>query len=157
MSVGSDLSVLYTRELDRLAGEIAAYPTDADIWSTIGGQKNAAGTLALHVAGGLLAYIGAGLGDNGYVRDRDREFSQRDLSRDEVVRRVRECRDTVVPILRGLDDAAMAAEYPGPTPPPLKGVSTQGFTMHLLWHLGWHLGHVYYHRLGLLEPASTGA
>ena len=155
MSLGQDLAKIYGRELDRLANEIAAYPTDAGLWSTRGAQKNSPGVLALHTVGGLMAFIGAGLGGSNYVRDRDREFSERDVPRDEVVRRIRECRDLVVPILEGLDDAVMGDGYPGNAPPALKGITTQGFLMHLLWHVGWHTGHVYYHRLGMAEPASS--
>jgi len=66
-----------------------------------------------------------------------------------VVRRVRECRDAIVPILAGLDDAALAAPHPGRVPPHMQGVTTHAFLLHLLWHVGWHLGHVYYHRLGI--------
>jgi len=98
-----------------------------------------------------LAMIGAALGGTGYVRDRDREFSGRDVPRDEVVRRIRECRGVIVPVLEGLDDAALAKPYPGKTPPQLEGSTTQGYLTHLVWHLGWHLGQVYYHRLGIAE------
>ncbi|MGD8277299.1 MAG: DinB family protein [Gemmatimonadota bacterium] len=146
---GQDFAILFGRELDHLAEEVAAYRSDADLWSTMGAQKNPPGTLALHTAGGLMAMIGTALGGTGYVRDRDREFSERDVSRDEVVSRVRECRDTIVPILAGLDDATLAAPHPGRVPPHMQGVTTHAFLLHLLWHVGWHLGHIYYHRLGL--------
>ena len=155
MSLGQDFARIYDRELDRLATEVAAYTSDADLWSTVGAQKNPPGALALHVVGGLLAMIGAALGGTGYVRDREREFSGRDVPRNEVVRRIRECRDVIVPVIEGLDDAMLTATYPGKTPPRLEGISTQGFLMHLLWHLGWHLGHVYYHRLGIAESGTA--
>jgi hypothetical protein len=151
MSLGQEFARIFARELDRLANEIAEYRSDADLWSTVGAQKNPPGALALHVVGGLLAMIGAALGGTGYVRDREREFSGRDVPRDEVVRRIRECRDVIVPVLGGLDDATLAKPYPGTTPPYLEGSTTQGFLVHLMWHLGWHLGQVYYHRLGIGE------
>lgn len=155
VSLGQDLARIYGRELDRLAGEIAAYPTDASLWWTMGAQKNSPGVLALHTVGGLLAFIGAGLGGTNYVRDRDREFSARDVPRDEIVRRVKECRALVVSILESLDNGVMGDPYPGQAPPALKDVTTQGFLMHLLWHVGWHTGHVYYHRLGMMAPAES--
>jgi len=144
-----ELARLFGRELDRLATEIAAYPSDEALWSTVGAQKNAPGTLGIHVAGGLSTFIGRALGGTAYVRDRDREFSERDLPREEVVRRIRECSDVVVPILADLDDERLEGTYPGGLPPQMEGASTHGFLLHLLWHLGWHTGQVYYHRLGL--------
>ena len=148
-TLGHDLAGLYARELDRLADEIAAYGSDTDLWSTIGGQKNAPGTLALHTIGGLNAFIGGSLGGTGYVRDRDFEFSERDVPRDEIVRRIRECKTTVVPIIEGIGDEAMSQPHPGPLPEVFKGATTHWFLAHLLWHIGWHQGHIYYHRMGL--------
>lgn len=154
-SMGQDLANLYGRELDRLADEVAAYENETDLWSTIGAQKNAPGTLALHVVGGLLSMIGAALGGTGYVRDRDREFSERDVPRDEILRRIRDCRDTVVPVLAGLDDTTLASPHPGNVPARFQGITTRAFLMHMLWHIGWHTGHVYYHRLGIAGPESA--
>jgi uncharacterized damage-inducible protein DinB len=154
---GAELAGLYGRELDRLAESIADYPSDIELWSTSGAQKNSAGTLALHLVGGLLAMIGATFGATGYVRDRDREFSERDVAREEVARRVRACRDVVVPIVRRLDDATLAQTYPGPIPPAYEGMTSRAFLVHLLWHLGWHLGQIHYHRLGRTESVGEGA
>jgi hypothetical protein len=153
-SLGQDFAKMYGRELDRLANEIAAYRTDAELWSTVGGQKNPPGALALHTVGSLMSIIGSGLGGVQYVRDRDREFSGRNVPRDEVVRVIRECRGTVVSVLEGLSDAAMGAAYSGKTSPSFTGTTTQGYLMHLLWHIGWHSGHIYYHRLGILESVT---
>jgi len=145
---GTELAALFGRELDRLANEIAAYDRDADLWTTMGAQKNAPGTLAVHTVGGLLHFVGAVLGDTGYVRDRDLEFAERGLARDAVAQRIRDCRDAVVPILEGLPDDVLSANYPARLPPAMEGATTRAFLMYLLWHLGWHTGQVYYHRLG---------
>lgn len=150
---GPDFAAIYAHELDRLADEIRAYENEADLWTTIGAQKNSPGTLALHTVGALMAKIGAELGGTGYVRDRDREFSDRDVPRDEILRRILECRDTIVPLLQGLDDHALGGPYPGQRPAWLENPSVRLFLMHLLWHLGWHLGHIYYHRLGIGEES----
>jgi Protein of unknown function (DUF1572) len=155
-TLGQDFATIYGRELDRLADEIAAYRSDADLWTTTGAQKNSPGTLAVHVAGGLLCYIGAALGATGYVRNRDREFSERGLARNEVVRRVRECRDTIVPVLQAVDDAVLDGAFPGKAPARLQGITTRAFLLHLLWHLGWHVGQVYYHRLGIISAPASG-
>lgn len=152
--MGRDFAHIFARELDRLAGEIDAYQNEADLWRTSGSQKNPPGTLALHTVGGLLSMIGAALGGTGYVRDRDREFRERDVPRAEVVRRIRECRDIVVPVLESVDEATLEGAHPGKVPEHLKGITTRAFLLHLLWHVGWHQGHIYYHRLGLGETRS---
>ena len=150
--LGQDFAHIYARELDRLADDIAAYETDEDLWRTVGAQKNAGGTLAIHTVGALSHFIGASLGNTGYVRDRDREFAERDLTREEIAERLRACRDTIRPVLESLDDAALDAPHPGDVPTRLAGITTRAFLLHLLWHVAWHQGHVYYHRLGLGEP-----
>jgi len=156
-TLGQDFAMMYGRELDRLAGEIAAYRSDADLWSTVGAQKNSPGTLAIHLVGALAHFIGGTLGGSSYVRDREREFSERDVPRAEVERRIRECRETVVRVLEGLDDAAMNEPLPGKVPPSLQGITTRAFLLHMFWHIGWHSGHVYYHRLGIAEPPADMA
>ena len=152
---GHDFGVLVAREMDRLAREIEAYDDEAELWVVRGGQKNAAGTLALHVCGLLLHFIGAGLGDTGYVRDRDAEFSER-VSRAALLDRIERCKHVVTDVLDRLDSQALEAEYPGEPPARLKGTRTGPFLIHLVWHVGWHLGHIYYHRLGgeAAEPAE---
>ena len=154
-TLAKDFAAVFDRELGLLEEEIAAYRDDADLWTTIGAQKNAPATLAIHVVGGLNAMVGASLGNTGYIRDRDLEFSRRGVSRDDVIQMIRYCRDTIVPIIAGLDDDSLAGIHPGPVPPALKGITTQRFLMHLLWHVGWHRGHIYYHRLGIEAPPTT--
>ena len=144
---GHDFSVLVARELDRLRREVEAYDDEAELWVVRGAQKNAAGTLALHVCGLLHQFIGAGLGQNGYVRDRPAEFRDQ-VSRAELLERIEHCSRVVTGVLDGLDSDAMGAEYPGEAPARMTGIRTGPFLLHLVWHIGWHLGQIYYHRLG---------
>jgi len=148
-TTGAEFALIYGRELDRLAAEIGAYESESDLWTTVGGQKNSPGTLVLHTVGSMLSRIGAELGGTGYVRDRPREFSERNVSRDRLLALVGECRGTITRVIEGLGDDVMEREYPGQPPAGLEGISTRGYLMHMLWHLGWHLGHIYYHRLGI--------
>ena len=75
------LKKLFTRDLTKLRSEIAAYQTESNIWRTDGNIANAAGNLCLHLVGNLNTYIGKELGGTGYVRNRDAEFSLRNVSR----------------------------------------------------------------------------
>ena len=147
-TMGRELSLVVGRELDRLADEVRSLPSDEALWSTCGAQVNSPGTLALHLVGNLSHYIGAHLGQNGYVRDRPAEFADRSVTREDILTRIAVCRGTVVPVLEGLTEEELERPYPGDTPEAMEGISSRGYLIHTIWHLGWHLGQLYYHRLG---------
>ncbi|MDA0312321.1 MAG: DinB superfamily protein [Gemmatimonadetes bacterium] len=147
---GEDLAAIFEREFDRLVREVDSFVDEDDLWTVHGQQKNSPGTLTLHLCGNLLHFVGAELGDTGFVRDRDGEFSSR-MSRQELVAHVVTSRDTVVRVLLGLPDEVLDGIYPGEPPASMPGVGTRRFLMHLLWHFGWHEGHIYYQRLGAMS------
>ena len=79
---------LAVREIERHGEEmIEALEalTEEQLWSKKGGTPNSIGTLARHLTGNLNHYFGAGILDNGYVRERDREFTETGLPREKVV------------------------------------------------------------------------
>jgi hypothetical protein len=144
---GHDFARVMGRELERLAREVEAYP-EAALWTTVGAQRNAPGTLALHLVGNLEHYVGRWLGATGYVRDRPSEFEGTPVPRAELLERIASCRETAVSVLEALDADTLAAPYPGDLSEAMKGATTAGFLVHLTWHLGWHLGQIHYRRLG---------
>ena len=148
---GRDFAWILDRELEKLAHEVEAYPSEAALWHARGDQKNAPGTLALHLVGNLSHFVGAGLGGTGYVRDRAAEFTDRDVPLAELLDRIASCRASVVDVLESLDDAAVGGVYPAEPPAGMEGITTRALLLHLTWHLGWHLGQIYYHRLGATE------
>jgi len=152
---GADFAYVFARDLDSLAGQIAAYPDDASLWRAGGTIKNPPGALALHLVGNLSHYVGAVLGGSNYVRDRDAEFATRGVGRGELLARLRACRTEVVPVLEGLGADAMAAPYPGVLPPSMTGATTHRFLLHLSGHFMWHLGQVNYHRRLLVEAGKA--
>lgn len=139
-----DLRAILLRDLDTLVREVEAYPSDELLWLAPPGIRNAAGTLALHLAGNLHHYVGTVLGGTDYVRDRDGEFGHRGLTRIEVVARIRATRETVDAVLGELDPARLQ----DPFPVEVGGVrpGTGIFLMHLAVHFGYHLGQLDYHR-----------
>lgn len=50
--------------------------TQEQFWRNPCGYGNSAGHLVLHLTGNLSYYIGARVADTGYVRNRDREFTE---------------------------------------------------------------------------------
>ena len=77
MSQTDDVRCLLVRELEGFRREIALFPSDDLLWRGAPGVTNAAGNLALHVAGNLQHFVGACLGKTRYVRNRDAEFSKK--------------------------------------------------------------------------------
>jgi hypothetical protein len=79
---------LSMREIERYAQDLIALIeslTDDQLWSVEGGIPNSIGTLARHLTGNLNHYFGAGLLNNGYVRDRDKEFTETGLPKAHVI------------------------------------------------------------------------
>jgi DinB family protein len=132
------------RDLRALRRELEAYPDERDLWRTVPGIVNPAGTLALHLTGNLQHFIGTVLGGSSYVRNRDAEFNRRDVPRAELLREIDAALGVVEGTLSRLPDDALAK----PFPQPIAGVTlaTGDFLMHLCIHFGWHLGQLDYHR-----------
>jgi hypothetical protein len=60
---------------------------DDDLWWRPNEESNSAGNLVLHVCGSSRYFVGHGIGNSGYRRDRPGEFSERGpLPRAELVR-----------------------------------------------------------------------
>lgn len=143
---------LLLRELRTVAREVDAYPNDELLWRIVAGIPNSGGTLALHIAGNLQHYVGAVLGGSGYVRDREAEFSTRDLSRAEVRAEVEAAAEAVDFTLANLTGEQAEARYPERVSG--RNVRTADFLMHLSVHLGYHLGQLDYHRRLLHSDAE---
>jgi uncharacterized damage-inducible protein DinB len=144
MSQCAHLAGVIVRDLDSIRREIELYPVDADLWRPMTGVANPAGNLALHLAGNLQHFVGALLGGTGYRRDRDAEFSRRDLPRAEVLAAIEAARAAVDATLARLTDADLERVYPQ----AVAGVqlTTGEFLVHLVSHLGYHIGQMDTHR-----------
>lgn len=140
----TDLSRLIARELASLRDELLAYADERDIWKAPPGVPNSAGNLALHMCGNLRWFIGAQFGATGYVRNRDLEFSARDVPRTELIAAIQSTIDEVTRTLATLDPKSLDEDFPL----EVNGFRfpTGRFFMHLAVHLGYHLGQVDYHR-----------
>jgi len=73
---------LYVRELDNLHKEISEFADESKLWATSGEVKNPPGNLCLHLLGNVNHFIGAVLGKNGYIRKRDEEFTNKNISKE---------------------------------------------------------------------------
>jgi uncharacterized damage-inducible protein DinB len=146
--------VMILRELRTLDREIAAYPDDRSPWQTPPGITNSAGTLVLHLAGNLRHFIGIALGKSEYKRNREAEFSTKDLSREQLRAEVQA---TISDLKRAFDKTTVAQlESPYPLLIQERRVRTVDWLVHLSAHIGYHLGQIDYHRR-LLTPNPQAA
>ena len=138
------LADVIARDLRTLRREIEAYENEQDLWKIVPGVGNSAGTLAMHVAGNLSHFVGATLGATGYVRNREAEFSRRNVARADLLRRIDETIAAVEKTFARVGDEILHTTYPldlGGTE-----VRSGDFLVHLATHLGYHLGQIDYHR-----------
>ncbi len=135
---------LFERDLEKLKTEITSYKDEKKMWEVTGEISNSAGNLCLHICGNLQHFIGSVLGISGYKRDRDSEFSRKDIPVDEIIRKIDHTMFTVKKTLNELDVNKLDEIYPinvfG------KEMTTGFFLTHLTTHLSYHLGQINYHR-----------
>lgn len=139
-----NISKIILRDLDVLEKEIALYPTTDSIWMVKGEIKNSAGNLALHLCGNLQHFICAVLGNSGYIRDREKEFSLKNISAKDLVLEIIKTKEAIKNSFPKIDPASLEKEYPEKV--FTDSMTTQYFLIHLSAHLGYHLGQVNYHR-----------
>lgn len=135
---------LFERDLTKLKDELNAYETEEKLWAIAPGISNSAGNLALHLIGNLNHFIGAVLGNTGYVRQRDLEFSNKNIPREQILLDIDKTKDVLNKVFLSLTDEQLAEMYPQDK---WNQQNTTAFLlMHLATHFNYHLGQINYHR-----------
>lgn len=130
-------------ELEKLHAQVreALAPlSEEDFWRRPIEPGNSAGHLVLHLTGNLNYMVGASLGKSGYVRDRDREFTETKVpGKTEALARLDEAVATFRRVVEGLDAEQLAEPHPetrlGLVLPAL---------VHLVAHFAIHRGQISY-------------
>lgn len=132
---------IFERDLLKVKQEILAYQDEANLWIVKGEISNSAGNLCLHLIGNLNHFMGAILANTGYVRQREIEFSAKNVARSEMVSAI----DAVILVVK---KALIDADYDQNYPIEKHGeiVTMPYMLLHLLTHLNYHLGQINYHR-----------
>lgn len=154
-STANDIATLLQRELEGFSREVSLFHDDLSLWATVPGVANSAGNLALHVSGNLRHFIGAVLGGDGYVRDRESEFGRRSGTREEVISEIQRTADSVRKTLGEFPERRMAEDFPE----LVMGMRlrTSLFLLHLCAHAGFHLGQAgYLRRIVTGESLTSG-
>jgi uncharacterized damage-inducible protein DinB len=121
------------RELESLRDavrELAAPLDERQFWTKPLEPGNSFGHLVLHLSGNLNWFVGAQLGGTGYVRDREREFTEASPPpKAEALARLDEAVATFRRVVQGLTAEQLAAPHP---------TERFGDVLHTLVHLTSH-------------------
>ena len=138
------LTQLFLRDLEKLKTEISSFKDEKKVWMISGDIKNSAGNLCLHLCGNLQHFVGAILGNSGYVRKRDEEFSKKNVPIRELVAEIELTIKVVQKTLQELKEEDLQKTYP---------INVFGYEMtteylltNMAAHLTYHLGQINYHR-----------
>jgi len=144
----TELAELYRRDILKLKEEIENFKDEGNLWQKADGVNNPAGNLALHITGGLSWLVGTLLGNTGYVREREKEFTLRDVPKEQLISGLDDLAAMVYRVLSGLSREAFESEYPLDF---LGKRSAHFYMVNFYGHLNYHLGQVNYLRR-ILEP-----
>ena len=138
------LKTVYNRDLIKVKTEIELYQNEKNIWRIEGSVSNSTGNLCLHIVGNLNAYIGVVLAKTSYIRQRDLEFSLKDIPRAELIKSIE---DTIQVVEKGLGNLS-ENQLKDKFPIEIWGKPTEmGYTLfQLALHLNYHIGQINYHR-----------
>lgn len=136
---------LAVREIERYAHtlvELMESLSQDQLWSTDGDIPNSIGTLARHLTGNLNHYFGAGILENGYIRKRDREFTETGLPKAKVISDLQAAVDVAKQTVGMIDEEKITQPYATPC-----GEEYESLAYHIVrlaTHLAFHCGQADY-------------
>jgi uncharacterized damage-inducible protein DinB len=142
--ITQELKKVFIKDLEKLKEEISLYRDEQSLWKIEKEITNSAGNLCLHLVGNLNHFIGATIGNTGYIRNRDQEFAMKNVPQKDLLKMVEGTIAAVANTLSNVKDEQLKEEYPLVV---FKDKMTTGyFLFHLAGHLNYHLGQINYHR-----------
>lgn len=138
------LRLLFNRDLLRLKSEINLYKDESKIWIVEKNITNSAGNLCLHLLGNLNTYIGAAFGKTNYVRNRELEFSIKNISKKELIDQIDHTIIVIEMSLNNITEEELKSEHQILVFD--KKTTLEYLLVHLTTHLTYHLGQINYHR-----------
>lgn len=139
-----NITNFFERDLDKLKEEINLFNNEQDIWKVKEGITNSAGNLTTHLLGNLNHFIGKTLGHTDYVRQRDEEFSVKNIPREKLISDINSVKETIKNTLHNLSEEDLQKEFPVKIQE--QTFTTQNMLIFLLAHFNYHLGQVNYLR-----------
>ncbi|MCC6417643.1 MAG: DUF664 domain-containing protein [Gemmataceae bacterium] len=130
--------------------QVADRLSDRELWARPVDPGNSVGHLILHLTGNLNHFVGAQLGRTGYVRDREREFTETNPpSQADLLAGL----DAAVATFRRVVGSLTAEQLAAPHPEARFGTVLSAL-VHLVAHFALHRGQISY--IARLLPRETG-
>ncbi|MCK0193026.1 DUF1572 family protein [Arenibacter sp. F20364] len=139
-----ELISFFEGELNNLITEIGLYKNEENIWRIEKNISNSAGNLTLHLIGNLNTFIGKEIGKTNYVRNRELEFTQKNVSKIELINSINSTIEMVKKSLISITNEELKNDYPILKFSKVK--TNEYLLIHLIKHLTYHLGQINYHR-----------
>jgi len=115
--------------------------SEKEIWWRPNNASNAVGNIALHLCGNIRQWIISGLGGQPFVRERNKEFSERGpIPRRTLIVRLRRTVEEACEVIDRLPAEALVREY------KIQGYRASGMVavMHVYEHFAYHAGQITY-------------
>lgn len=140
----NELITFFEGELNKLITELELYKNEENIWRIEKNIANSAGNLTLHLIGNLHTFIGKEIGKTDYIRNRALEFTQKNISRIELINSINITIEMITKSLISITNEELKNDYP--VLKFSKTETTEYLLIHLIKHLSYHLGQINYHR-----------
>jgi uncharacterized damage-inducible protein DinB len=154
--LNSNLLAAFTERYTHLACEVrklAAPLSDEQFWRKPFPFGNSFGHLVLHITGNLSYYIGTEIGKSGYVRDREREFTETNHpTKETTLKCFDEAVDVVLRALMAQSSDDWAKEYTAVREEDAG--NRLGIFLRCVTHLHSHVGQMIYLCEGLKRDAA---
>jgi len=135
--------VALIEELEQLHDQVRTIVnglSDVEVWAKPLEPGNSVGHLVLHLTGNLNHFVGAQLGKTGYVRDREREFTEANPPTRQMLQTNL---DAAVATFRSVVEKLSAEQLQAPHPEAKFG-SVFKTLVHLVAHFALHRGQMSY-------------
>ena len=140
----NELITFFENDLNSVIAELELYTSEENIWRIEKGIANSAGNLSLHLIGNLHTFIGKEIGKTNYIRNRELEFSQKNIPRTTLIHDLNDTIAMVKKSLLSITEEDLKKDYS--VIKFTKVETVEYLLVHLIKHLAYHLGQINYHR-----------
>ena len=132
---------VYFRTIQSKIHQLTEPLSTEQIWTKPYAYGNSIGNLILHLTGNLNYYIGAQIGETGYVRNRPLEFTDAGKPKEELLAAFDGAIQTVVATIAKQTDSDWSAPY---TATGTENITRFTMVLNCLSHADHHVGQIIY-------------